>query len=335
MRLVRAFAVLLAIILLGAACGPARPTAAPASSSTFERAVAYVRAAQQADGGWAMLKNQPSDVEDTIWAVWALLDGGEKTTSERVQKGLRFVLGKQDAAGHWNNNTSHTAFAILLLHKLGQDKEEVASKAVAWLKSVQNPDGSWPKNPKVEGLTIYTGVSMMALATVGASSAAPSTGDPALSKAAAWLRQWQRPEGYWIMTPSQGDDPWHTMATTWAIQGLVAAGAKPETDQSLQRGLDWLRQMQAADGGFPLYIAPAGQAQPSSDPELAAYALLAFAAVGQKNTAAVEKAIAYLEDLQASDGGFISALPNPKMPNPEVNLQTTAFVVMALKAVRP
>ena len=328
MRLVCAFAVLLAIVMLGAACGPARPMVAPVSGSTFERAVAYVRAAQQADGGWAMLRNQPSDVEDTTWAVWALLDGGEAQASERVQKGLKFVLGKQDASGHWNNNTSHTAFAILLLHKLGKDKEEAASKAVAWLKSVQNPDGSWPKNPKVEGLTIYTGVGMMALATV-------SPGDPALAKAADWLRQWQRPEGYWIMTPSQGDDPWHTVATTWAIQGLVAVGAKPEADQSLQRGLDWLRQIQAADGGFPLYIAPTGQTQLPSDPELAAYALLAFAAAGQKNSAAVEKAIAYLEELQASDGGFISALPNPKMPNPEVNLQTTAFVVMALQAVRP
>ncbi len=327
-RLIRTCAILLAIVMLGAACGPARPTAAPVSGSTFERAVAYVRAAQQADGGWAMLRNQPSDVEDTIWATWALLDGGEAKTSERVQKGLKFILGKQDAAGHWNNNTSHTAFAILLLHKLGQDKEEAASKAVAWLKSVQNPDGSWPKTPEVEGLTIYTGGSMVALATV-------SPGDPALAKAADWLRQWQRPEGYWIMTPSQGGDPWHTMATTWVIQGLVAAGAKPETDQSLQRGLDWLRQIQAADGGFPLYIAPTGQAQLPSDPELAAYALLAFAAAGQKNSAAVEKAIAYLEDLQASDGGFISALPNPKMPNPEVNLQTTAFVVIALKAVQP
>jgi len=328
MQLRRALTILLAISLLGAACGPARPTAAPASVSTVERAVAYVRAAQQADGGWAMLKNTPSDVEDTIWAMWALLVGGEKPTSERVQKGLQFVLDKQDAAGHWNNNTAHTAFAILLLHKLGQGKEEAASKATAWLKSVQNPDGSWPKTPKVEGLTIYTGVSMLALATV-------SPGDPALAKAAAWLRQWQRPEGYWIMTPSQGDDPWHTMATTWAIQGLVAAGAKPEADQSLQRGLDWLRQMQAADGGFPLYIAPTGQAQLPSDPELAAYALLAFAAAGQKDTAAVEKAIAYLDESQASDGGFLSTLPNSKMPEPEVNLQTTAFVVMALKAVRP
>jgi len=335
MPLRRPLAILLAISLLGAACGLARPTAAPLSGSTFERAVAYVRATQQADGGWAMLKNQPSDVEDTIWATWALLDGGEKATSERVQKGLKFVLDKQDAAGHWNNNTSHTAFAILLLHKLGKDKEEAASKAVAWLKSVQNPDGSWPKTPKVEGLTIYTGVSMVALATVGASSAAPSAGDPALAKAASWLRQWQRPEGYWIMTPSQGDDPWHTMATAWAIQGLVAAGAKPEADQSLQRALDWLRQTQAADGGFPLYIAPTGQAQLPSDPELAAYALLAFAAVGQKNTAAVEKAIAYLDGSQNSDGGFLSALPNSKMPEPSVNLQTTAFVVMALKAVRP
>ena len=328
MQLRRALTILLAISLLGAACGPARPTAAPASVSTVERAVAYVRAAQQADGGWAMLKNTPSDVEDTIWAMWALLDGGEKPTSERVQKGLQFVLDKQDAAGHWNNNTAHTAFAILLLHKLGQGKEEAASKATAWLKSVQNPDGSWPKTPKVEGLTIYTGVSMLALATV-------SPGDPALAKAAAWLRQWQRPEGYWIMTPSQGDDPWHTMATTWAIQGLVAAGAKPEADQSLQRGLDWLRQMQAADGGFPLYIAPTGQAQLPSDPELAAYALMAFAAAGQEDTAAVEKAIAYLDESQASDGGFLSTLPNSKMPEPEVNLQTTAFVVMALKAVRP
>jgi prenyltransferase beta subunit len=328
MRLVRAFAVLLAIVMLGAACGPARPTAAPTSGSTFERAVAYVRAAQQADGGWAMLRTQPSDVEDTIWAVWALLDGGEAKTSERVQKGLKFVLGKQDATGHWNNNTSHTAFAILLLHKLGKDKEEAASKALAWLQSVQNPDGSWPKSPKVEGLTTYTGVSMVALNTV-------SPGNPALAKAVDWLHQWQRPEGYWIMTPSQGDDPWHTMATTWAIQGLVAAGAKPEADQSLQRGLDWLRQIQAADGGFPLYIAPTGQAQPSSDPELAAYALLAFAAVGQQNTAAIERAIAYLEESQASDGGFLSILPNLKMPEPSVNLQTTAFVVIALKAVRP
>jgi prenyltransferase beta subunit len=328
MQLGRTCAILLAISLLGAACGQARPAAAPVSGSTFERAVAYVRAAQQVDGGWAMLKNQPSDVEDTIWAIWALLDSGEAKTSERVQKGLKFVLAKQDATGYWNNNTSHTAFAILLLYKLGKDKEEAATRAVAWLKSVQNPDGSWPKNPKVEGLTIYTGVSMVALNTV-------NPGDPALAKAEDWLHQWQRPEGYWIMTPSQGDDPWHTMATTWAIQGLVAAGAKPETDQSLQRGLDWLLQMQAADGGFPLYIAPTGQAQPASDPELAAYALLAFAAVGQKSSAAVEKAIAYLDGSQASDGGFLSTLPNSKMPEPEVNLQTTAFVVMALKAVKP
>jgi len=290
------------------------------------KALGYLRGMAGVDGGWPALKTGQTDVEDTAWAVQALVLGGEAKTSERVQKGLDYLVKRQTPEGHWNSNSAHTAFVIQALSLDASGNRPAAiEKARNWLRQAQNPDGGWPRFPGEESMTAYTGLAMVVLG-----QGVPKGSDPKLIAAADWLRRYQRPEKYWAMVPSQGDDGWHTRATTWAIQGLIAAGVTAN-DPVVSSAVSWLKSVQNADGGFPLSLGR------PSDPELTAYALLALAAVGESGSEAVSKAVAYLEKVQGADGAFASGdketHPNPKFPGTVPNTETTAFVVLGLKAV--
>ncbi|MDK2990509.1 MAG: hypothetical protein PWR16_2038 [Methanoculleus sp.] len=85
----------------------------------------------------------------------------------------------------------------------------------------------------------------------------------------------------------------HVYTTIWTIIALASV------DEDVRRSVDWLMSQQNTDGGFPW--TPGAE----SDPDDTGAALEALAAAGiARDSAAVQKALAYLKGMQQEDGGF-------------------------------
>lgn len=69
--------------------------------------------------------------------------------------------------------------------------------------------------------------------------------DPALARAAQWVREQQAPDG--AFAPAEERD--RLARTAWAMEALVAAGHHP-TEPALRRAVRWLLQRQGPDGAF-------------------------------------------------------------------------------------
>lgn len=274
------------------------------------RAVEYLRARQNDDGGFPLVMGE-SDPEVTAWATLALWLAERPARSEASRRGLDFLQKAQSLDGSWDQNTAHTAFAVVTLKWVG-GPEEAVQRALQWLAAAQNEDGSWGREPKGPGLTIYTGAALTALSGAG------ETFTAARQRGLAWLQARQADAGGWPMA----EGPPLTLSTSWALLGQIAAGP-PASEAALRRGLAWLQQRQTAAGGF---AAHAQADQP--DPELTAYALLALAAA-RTAPEAVQRAISYLAATQQPDGGYLSGTPR-ELQEPAENLQTTSFVAIAL-----
>ena len=111
-------------------------------------------------------------------------------------------------------------------------------QSLSWLREVQNDDGGWGDVPGSPSTADGTGAVMQAL--------------PPESKAAfrglSYLRQAQVPGGGF---PLGGNGALNAQSTAWAIQGILAVGADPD---SFRRGgvsaPDYLAARQAADGHY-------------------------------------------------------------------------------------
>src|SRR5207244_77847 len=68
------------------------------SSEPARRGVAWLLAAQNADGGWGGAANVPSSVEETALAVEVLLDAGPEA-EVAVNKGLAWLVQQVEAGG--------------------------------------------------------------------------------------------------------------------------------------------------------------------------------------------------------------------------------------------
>ena len=78
----------------------------------MQRALEWIRAYQNADGGWgescASYDNNtftpgPSTASQTAWAILGLLAGSD-TRSISIHKGVEFLIETQCADGNWNED---------------------------------------------------------------------------------------------------------------------------------------------------------------------------------------------------------------------------------------
>ncbi|HTW42526.1 MAG TPA: squalene--hopene cyclase [Solirubrobacteraceae bacterium] len=188
----------------------------------IERALAWVRGMQSADGGWGAF-----DADNTRALVRELpfLDFGE-------------VIDEPSA-----DVTAHT---VEMLGVLGLGHTPAARDGVRWLLEHQEADGSWFGRWGVNH--VYgTGAVIPGLIAAGVDPAHPS-----VRRAVAWLERHRNEDGGWGEDPRSYDDPkWigrgpsTASQTAWALLALHAAG---ECSEALTRGVAWLVSTQRADG---------------------------------------------------------------------------------------
>ncbi|MDA8174962.1 MAG: squalene--hopene cyclase, partial [Nitrospiraceae bacterium] len=243
-------------------------------------------------GGWAFEFDNSwyPDVDDTAVVLMFLLDYKDMPgMGERIERGINWLLGMQCRDGGWGAFDVDNDFELLnqvpyadleamtdpstpdiagrVLEVVGKAGigmgDPRVKKAIRYLKSAQQPDGSfwgrWGVN------YIYgTWSVLMGLRAVGEDMSSPY-----VRRAVEWLKGHQNMDGGWgECCESYGDSSLCGQGTStpsqtaWALLGLLAA----EEDQSgeVHKGINFLLNAQKSDGtwdepeftgtGFPRYF---------------------------------------------------------------------------------
>ena len=135
-----------------------------------------------------------------------------------------------------------------MLAAVGRQDEYAAQHGIEWLRSEQEPDGSW--FGRWGSNHVYgTGAVVTAFVAAGV-----STRDPAIRRAVHWLQRHQNADGGWGEDlRSYRDRSWvgkgdsTASQTAWALLALLAAG---ERGYSVARGTRFLIETQRPDGGW-------------------------------------------------------------------------------------
>jgi squalene-hopene/tetraprenyl-beta-curcumene cyclase len=124
-----------------------------------------------------------------------------------------------------------------------------------------------------------------------------------IERAAAFLRATQRGDGSWDSTT--GARLLH--GTSWAIRGLIAAGASLD-DPAIAAGVNWLLAHQQTCGGWgeaALCIDAGGEFVPAAATAVqTAWVLLALVVAGFADQDATRRGIEFLLGSQLEDGGW-------------------------------
>jgi squalene-hopene/tetraprenyl-beta-curcumene cyclase len=231
-------------------------------------------------GGWAFefANDHYPDIDDTAEVILALRRSGHAAGSTRAaaacDRGRRWVIGLRSANGAWGafdaDNTSRvvaslpfcdfgevtdppsadvTAHVVEMLAGEPDVPPGVMARALDWLWSQQEADGSWFGR---WGVNYVYGTAAVVPALV---AAGVDPGDRRIRRAVEWLEAHQNPDGGWGEDLRSYIDPaWRgrgestASQTAWALLALVAAGAAG-SDAAL-RGVEWLVCRQTPDGSW-------------------------------------------------------------------------------------
>jgi energy-coupling factor transport system substrate-specific component len=240
--------------------------------------VAWLRAAQNDDGGFGFAPGEESSPAMTGWAVLGLESAGINPLD----------LGHGDAtpisylAGNVGEitTTGDIERTILLLRGSGLDPRRFQGHdLVRRLVARRGKDGSWG------GQVNQTAFGILALRAAGVGSGNART--------AGWLRDHQNSDGGWGFAAGAASDADTTGAV---LQGLAASG----NSAGIRRGAAYLRSVQRPGGGFPL-------SGGVTNAQSTAYAVQGLVAAGVSPSSVREagrSALDYLASVQARDGHY-------------------------------
>ena len=251
---------------------------ASASGGGSGAAVAWLRAAQNRDGGFGFAKGVESSPAMTGWAVLGLeaagvnpldVDRGDATpitylagtlgeirTTGDIERTILLLRGAglnprgfqgQDLVrrllarrgGDGSWSGQVNPTAFGILTLRAAGSTSGNSRSAAWLGANQNQDGGWGFAARAASDPDSTGAVLQALAAAGRRT---GTG-----RAVAYLRGVQRSDGGFALAGG----PVNAQSTAWAAQGLAAAGLSPASVRSGGRSaLDYLASAQVRDGHY-------------------------------------------------------------------------------------
>ncbi len=230
-------------------------------------------------GGWAFefANDHYPDIDDTAEVILALrraghAPGSDSPAARACRRGVAWTLGMRSRDGGWGafdaDNVSGlvaslpfcdfgevtdppsadvTAHVLEMLAAEPSVPDDVVERAIEWLWSEQEADGSWFGRWGVNH--IYgTGAVLPALAAAGVPLI-----DSRIRRAVRWLEAHQNDDGGWGEDlRSYVEDAWRgrgvstASQTAWALLALLAAGESRSA--SVQRGVAWLIETQTREG---------------------------------------------------------------------------------------
>jgi energy-coupling factor transport system substrate-specific component len=268
------------LMTLGAQAPPVSGTAEAGTvaraSAASGSAVAYLRRAQNPDGGWGTSPATRSSPEMTGWAVLGLEAAGHHPLEFR--RGGRTPLSYLRAHAGELGTVGDLERTVLLVAGAGLNLEKVlGGELVTRLRSARGGDGSW------EGQVNLTAFGILALEAAGS-----TRGN---GRSVAWLRRVQNPDKGWGFAPGTASDPDSTGA---AMQALAVGG----DELTMFRGVGWLRRHQERNGGWALLGGPVNA-------QSTAWAVQGLDAAGVALRSGGRRSpLDYLASVQASDGHY-------------------------------
>lgn len=231
-------------------------------------------------GGWAFQFDNTyyPDVDDSAVVAHALLQDNSDEFAEPLRRAGNWIAGMQSDGGGWGafdaDNTyfylNHIPFAdhgalldpptadvsgrcLMFLAKLAEQRPDfrpVLEAALVYLRKEQEADGSWFGRWGTN--YIYGTWSVL----VGFETAGVPRSDPAIQRAAAWLKSVQCSDGGWGEDNFTYHDPaadrrgrFHTSMAFHTALALLALMAAGETDSAeVAAGIDYLLRRQGTEG---------------------------------------------------------------------------------------
>ncbi|WP_448586668.1 squalene--hopene cyclase [Thermaurantiacus sp.] len=220
-------------------------------------------------GGWAFQYANPDypDVDDTAVVAMAMHRQGDPKYQEAIARACEWIVGMQSSNGGWGAfepENEHfylnaipfadhgalldpptvdvTARCIGLLAQVDRARyARPIARALAWVKSQQEPDGSW--FGRWGANHIYgTWSVLVALRAAGVDLA-----EPWVQRAVQWLKAQQREDGGWgegLETYEPGRRGYAIESTAsqtaWALLALMSAGEFDTPE--VKRGIRWLER---------------------------------------------------------------------------------------------
>ncbi|HEU4599336.1 MAG TPA: prenyltransferase/squalene oxidase repeat-containing protein [Solirubrobacterales bacterium] len=263
-----------AVLLLAVALLASAP--APAEADSVSRAADWLEAQQRPSGGFAANAEREAGVEMTSWAMLGLaaagrnpldLTKGGKSPVDFLRRHLdevrdagdvaRTILARDAAgvdprdfggenlvarllaqrreSGSYQGWPATSAYAVLALR--AADANDATAKTVAWLRKVQGEEGGWGNEPQQQSTAEITGAVLQVL----------SPESKASDRALDYMRKAKRPNGGFAPGKHLSAN---AQATSWASQGLLAAGKDPVSFGTGKSSFTYMRELQAEDGHF-------------------------------------------------------------------------------------
>ena len=234
-----------------------------AEYSQSDAAIAWLRQAQEPDGGFSSGFSEGSDFGSTAEVILAGVAAGQDVSmwvSAEGNSPLDYVVSQ--IAGGTIEDTCNLSKAILVAVATGQDPRDLAGKdLIAQLITQQSPDSGR------FGDTLFK----HAYAVVALHSA----GVPVPASAATAMTSTFTEDGAWSLFGDTAPATADTNTTALVMQALVAVGER----DAAAGALPYLRRMQNEDGGFP-YQKPSAWGT-DSDANSTAVVLQALAALDE------------------------------------------------------
>jgi energy-coupling factor transport system substrate-specific component len=248
-----------------------------AEASDTGRATSWLLSVQNADGGWGSSLDDDSSAAMTGWAmlgleasgrnpfdivartgntpvdflrrnmdevtstgdiartVLALQGAGADPRSFAGRNLIADLLGRRRDNGSFEGWPGTTAFSVIALREAGATGG--LDKTLSWLARVQNEDGGWGDVPGSSSTADGTGAVMQAM-----------PGTKAADRGLSYLRKAQRASGGF---PLGGSGGVNSQSTAWAVQGILAVGAKADSVRTDGNSpYDYLAARQTSDGHY-------------------------------------------------------------------------------------
>ena len=271
----RRFQVQWAAAVLVLAFGLAAPHGAQASTAD---AVSYLRAAQNADGGFGGSKGASSTSLHTGWT--ALGFAAARINPADVKSGGNSIVDYMRARAGGLTDIGEIERTVLALDASGVNARSFAGRdLVAAIERRRSKNGSWKSN---NGWTAFGVLALKA------------TGAPGVKRSARWLAKQHNRDGGFGFRPGATSD---VDDTGGVLQALAAGGLRKS--KVARRAVAFLRAAQNGDGGFGQLRGGSSNAQSTS------WAVQGLVAVGRKPAGFKRHGhtpLSYLRSLQQKGG---------------------------------
>jgi prenyltransferase beta subunit len=298
---VRRLAAILALCALITADSALAAAPNPTNRARLDSTIRYLQEAQNADGGFGGTSGGESGQGFSAWVALALAAAGINPQDQAKPGGVdaysflvaHFHKGLEEEIPYPLVPTTALERELMVVNASGTDPHRFAGyDLVEEVLARARTDGSFPYVPGGRGEINDTIFAILALGPVQEPAA-----QAAVQSAADWLIGAQDDDGGWSWEVKGGRT--EADMTGAAIQALVAAGRHDTAAE--HRGLQYLHEMQNADGGFPEF-----PGETESNVASTAWAVQAIWSAGEDpetwTTAERHEPLAYMASLQQPDG---------------------------------